>query len=463
VIFGTTLWLSGFVSGCQICFAERDDRQSKPVFQLTFAGRSAHILYTESRDRIVKMKRGWVAVAALAVLVGLHVSPAEARRKPLHHHHRVARHRHVHHHVGPVYVPAHLAVPPESPPVGPYAAALVVDADTGRVLFTKDADDPRPPASMVKMMVALLAFEALDRGDIHLSDLVPISLAASRTGGSGVMLRYGERLPFEDLLKAMLVASANGASVAIADAIAGSQLAMISRMNERARELGMKETAYRTVNGLPPKRGKGVPDMTSANDLAILARKLLEHPAVFRYSAQPFVPIRNGTLVIRNTNHLVGHMEGADGLKTGYFRQAGFNLTATASRDGLRLIAVVLGCPTLQARFLVAQQLLEWGFAHYSKLKVVEAGQPLSFTVKVAGGATDQLRPVAAGTLSYLVRNDEKQDLHVTFQMPTTVAAPIAKDQEIGEIIVRDQQKILGVIPAVSPVAVTSGPATLNP
>ena len=136
--------------------------------------------------------------------------------------------------------------------------------------------------------------------------------------------------------------------------------------------------------------------MTSANDLAILARKLLEHPRVLRYSAQPLVPIRGGTVLIRNTNHLVGHMDGADGLKTGYYRQAGFNLTATASRDGLRLIAVVLGCPTLQSRFLLAQQLMEWGFAHFSKLKVVEAGQPLSFEVKVANGSTDHIRPVAA-------------------------------------------------------------------
>jgi serine-type D-Ala-D-Ala carboxypeptidase (penicillin-binding protein 5/6) len=407
------------------------------------------------------MKRGW-GVAALVALVVLQTSVADARRKPIHPH-RVARHHRVHHHAGPVYVPAHLAVPPASPPTGPYAAALLVDADSGRVLFAKDPDDPRPPASMVKMMVALLAFEALDRGDIHLNDLVPISLAASRTGGSGVMLKAGERLPFDDLLKAMLVASANGASVAIAEAISGSQLAMISRMNQRARELGMNETFYRTVNGLPPKRGKGLPDMTSANDLSILARKLLEHPAVFHYCSQPLVPIRNGTVLIRNTNHLVGHMDGADGLKTGYFRQAGFNLTATASRDGLRLIAVVLGCPTLQARFLVAQQFLEWGFAHFSKLKVVEAGQPLSLTVKIANGATDEVRPVAAGTLSYLVRNDEKQDLHVTLQLPATVSAPIAKDQEIGEIIVRDQQKVLDVIPAVSPVAVTTGPATLSP
>jgi D-alanyl-D-alanine carboxypeptidase (penicillin-binding protein 5/6) len=358
------------------------------------------------------------------------------------------------------YVPQRLASPPATPPEGPYASALLIDNDSGRVLFAKDPTDLRPPASMVKMMTALLAFEALERGDVHLDDLVVISPAASRTGGSGVSLKAGEKLPFEDLLKAMLVASANGASVAIADAIAGGQPALISRMNARAKELGMTETTYRTVNGLPPSRGKGNPDMTSANDLAILARKLLEQHAVLKYSAHALVPIRNGKVVLRNTNHLVGHMDGADGLKTGYFRRAGFNLTATASRDGMRLIAVVLGCPTLQSRFRLAQELLEWGFAHYSKLNVVQAGQPLSFEVKVANGATESIRPIAAQSLSYVVSNEEKQDLRVTFQLPATVAAPVAAHQEIGEIIVRDQDKLLGVIPAVSPVGVAGSAVT---
>jgi D-alanyl-D-alanine carboxypeptidase (penicillin-binding protein 5/6) len=179
------------------------------------------------------------------------------------------------------------------------------------------------------------------------------------------------------------------------------------------------------------------------------------------------VPIRNGKVVLRNTNHLVGHMDGADGLKTGYFRRAGFNLTATASRDGMRLVAIVLGCPTLQARFLVAQQLLEWGFAHFSKLNVVEAGQPLSVDVKVANGAAESVRPVAAQSLTYVVGNGEKTELRVTFQLPATVPAPVAVHQELGEIIVRDQGKLLGVIPAISPVGVASGPEaegpTLNP
>jgi D-alanyl-D-alanine carboxypeptidase (penicillin-binding protein 5/6) len=272
-------------------------------------------------------------------------------------------------------IPARMA-PPETPPQGPYASALLVDADSGRVLFEKDPDDPRPPASMVKMMVALLTFEALERGDLRLQQPVRVSLAASRTGGSGIRLRAGERLPLEDLVKAMLVASANGASVAIAEAVAGSQQSMIARMNQRAGQLGMNDTVYRTVNGLPPRPGKGLADITSASDLAILARKLLEHREVFHYSSRRVVPIRNGRVLLRNTNHLVGQMDGADGLKTGYYHRAGFNLTATAARDGIRLIAIVMGCPTLGSRFLLAQQLMEWGFAHFSKLNVAEAEPP---------------------------------------------------------------------------------------
>ena len=398
------------------------------------------------------MKRGWVCMLVVAVVVG-QSSFALARSKRSH---RSAAKRPPQ----PSYIPERLASPPATPPEGPYASALLIDADSGRVLFAKDPTDLRPPASMVKMMTALLAFEALERGDVHLDDPVVISAAASRTGGSGVALKEGEKLPFEDLLKAMLVASANGASVAIADAIAGGQQPMISRMNARAKELGMTETTYRTVNGLPPIRGKGNPDMTSANDLAILARKLLEQHDVLRYSAHPFVPIRNGKVVLRNTNHLVGHMDGADGLKTGYFRRAGFNLTATASRDGMRLIAVVLGCPTLQSRFRLAQQLLEWGFAHYSKLNVVQAGQPLSFEVKVSNGAAESIRPIAAQSLTYVISNEEEKDLRVTFQLPATVRAPVAAHQELGEIIVRDQGKLLGVIPAVSPIGVADSPTS---
>lgn len=410
----------------------------------------------ETRLPMKSMKRARLCVLGAICLVLALADPSVARQR----HRKGSKQAHPRHRVvaPAVRIPARMT-PPMNPPEGPYASALLIEAETGTVLFEKHAADPRPPASLVKMMTALLAFEALQRGEIRLDQQVPISLAASRTGGSGILLKAGERLPFEDLLKAMIVASANGASVAIAEALAGSQPAMIGRMNQRARELAMTETAYRSVNGLPPRRGAGLPDVTSAHDLAILARVLLGHQEVFRYSSQPIVPIRNGTVYIRNTNHLVGHMEGADGLKTGYYRRAGFNLTATATRDGLRLIAVVMGCPTLQSRFLLAQELMEWGFAHFSKLKVVERGQPLAVDVRVSNGQIESVTPIAAHSASYLIRDGQRDDLRVTYQFPTTVSAPVAKHQELGEIIIRDRsQQVLEVIPAISPIDVRSGP-----
>jgi D-alanyl-D-alanine carboxypeptidase (penicillin-binding protein 5/6) len=392
-------------------------------------------------------KRRWFCLVVVAAVIAVS-GPASARTNRSH---RKSTGHAAHRYAPRVVVPARITPPPE-PPQGPYVSALLIDSASGTVLFSKSAEESRPPASMVKMMVALLTFEAIERGDVKLDQLVPISVAASRTGGSGVMLKGGERLPLEDLVRAMLVASANGACVAIAETIAGSQLAMIERMNARARELGMTGTQYRTVNGLPPPRGKVLPDMTSAQDQAILARKLLEHSIVLRYSSEPTMSIRNGTVVLRNTNHLVGHMDGADGLKTGYFRKAGFNITATASRDGLRLLAVVMGCPTLQSRFQVAQELMEWGFANFARLNVVDAGEPLSVEVKVADGASETVRPIAADHVSYIVRKGQAQDLHVTFQIPSVISAPIAKHQALGEVVVRDRDQVVGVVPAVSPI-----------
>ncbi len=395
------------------------------------------------------MKRcwAWLLVAAVASLAI--ADPADARSRGQRRRLSAARS------ATSFAIPARLT-PPEFPPAGPYASALLIDADSGHFLFEKDASEARPPASLVKMMLALVTLEAIRSGEVRLDEPVRVSQTASRTGGSGVYLRAGETLPLDELLRATLVASANGASVAIAEALAGSQLAMVERMNRRARELGMSRTEYRSVSGLPPRR-RGLPDTTSAIDLAVLARKLLEHKEVLGYTARERVPFRGGTVLLRNTNHLVGHMEGADGLKTGYYGLAGFNLTATAERDGLRLIAVVLGCPTLRSRFQIAQQLLEWGFANYSKLQVVRAGEPLALEIKVHdGGTTTSLHPVAAEDLAYLIRNNESRDLHVSFQLPSVVSAPIAKDQALGEIIVRDRSRILDVIPALAPSDVKS-------
>ncbi len=312
-------------------------------------------------------KRCWIWLLIVAVGVAGWTDPAFARR---------VRHRQWN--KRPVPHSESRPSNPESPPTGPYQSALLIDAKTGQVLFENNSAKPWPPASMVKMMVTLIALEAVHAGEMRLDQPVRASLLAARTGGTRVALRPGEVLPLEEFLKAMMVASANDASVAVAEAIAGNTAAMVERMNRRARQLGMTETVYRTVNGLPSRRRGIPPDMTSANDLAILARKLLDYPEVLHYSAQSEVPFRNGLVRLRNTNHLIGKMAGADGLKTGYIRLSGFNLTATAMRDGTRLIAVVLGCPTLRSRFDLAENLLEWGFSHYTKLDLARGGEPLN-------------------------------------------------------------------------------------
>lgn len=341
------------------------------------------------------MRKGWGGLWLLVAAVATCVHPvAAATRKHRHHRPSAAARRSLD---APRNV---LFTGTEVPPLGPYRAAILVDAEDGHVLFEKAATLERPPASMVKMMVALLAMEALRAGELRIDQPIRTSLLASRAGGTRVALRPGEVLPLDQMLTAMLVASANDASVAVSEALAGSVPEMLERMNRRARELGMTETVYHTVNGLPPAGRRGVPDITCARDQAILARKLLEYPEILRYSSQHEAAFRNGATLLRNTNHLIGRMQGADGLKTGYIRISGFNLTATAYREGTRLIAVVMGCPTLRCRFDSAEDLLEWGFANTARQKVVPAEAhveaPVEAPAPTAATAAAFSAPVAA-------------------------------------------------------------------
>jgi D-alanyl-D-alanine carboxypeptidase (penicillin-binding protein 5/6) len=342
-----------------------------------------------------------------------------------------------------------------SPSDRDYRSALLIEKETGRVLFERNADEPWPPASMVKMMTALVAFEAVREGRVRLDQPVVISSNASRTPGSRVGLRAGSVYRLGDLLGAMLVASANDASVAVAEAVAGSVEGMVRRMNERARVLGMQGTRYGSVNGLPGPDGEPL-DYSTARDQARLACQLVEFPEILALSSRPVAPF--GRRLLRNTNHLVGQMPGVDGLKTGYFRAAGFNLTATAHRDGMRLVSVVLGCRTLGCRFAVTRQLLEWAFAHYAKLDLIRAGEPLAVEVRVANGAAPVLRPVAGETSTYLLRREEVRNLEVRFQLPSVVPAPVARNQPLGEIVIHEGEEVLDVIPALSPTDIDRAP-----
>src|SRR5206468_4793014 len=242
------------------------------------------------------------------------------------------------------------------------AAYLVIDADSGTVLAEHDTHRRWPPASMTKMMTVLLAMERVQDRTLSLDEPVRTSAWASRIGGSQVYLAAGETFPLGELLKAIMIASANDAAVAVAEHIAGSSAAFVDIMNARAKALGLADTTYQSPHGLPPGKGQTA-DMTSAHDLAVLARELMKFPEVMRWAGTPSAGFRNDTLQMSNTNHLVrGTFNGATGLKTGYYHEAGFCVTATATRSDLNLIAVVLGVPTKNESFSAAARLLNEGF-----------------------------------------------------------------------------------------------------
>lgn len=255
-----------------------------------------------------------------------------------------------------------------------FQAALLQDATTGQILFAQNSEKQWPAASLTKMMVALLALEDIETGQLFLYSPAIISKRASQAGGRTINLRPGEVFSLEALLQAMLVTSANDAAVAVAERLKGSVEACVVAMNRRAQELGMDQTRYRTVNGMPPK-GKTPPDISSADDMAVLARALLKHTEVLQWTSLSRIPFRNGRIMLPNTNHLVGKVSGVDGLKTGYTNKARFNLVTTAQRDRRRLIAVVMGGQSSQIRFRIARTLLEWGFTRYTHYHAFKEGE----------------------------------------------------------------------------------------
>jgi D-alanyl-D-alanine carboxypeptidase (penicillin-binding protein 5/6) len=300
------------------------------------------------------------------------------------------------------------------------------------------------------MMVALLTLEAVERREASLHDLVVISRRASEAKGRTIRLRPGEEFPVEELLQAMMVTSANDAAVALAEHLKGSVEACVIAMNKRAQQLGMQDTIFRTPNGLPPSDGSQ-PDLSSAADLAILGRTLAKHPLLLQWTSLNRIPFREGRILLPNTNHLVGRVPGVDGLKTGFTVKARYNLVTTAQRGSLRLIAIVLGGQSSGLRFHTAENLLEWGFAHFTRMNVIEGGQPLGTEVRVEQGSISTLQPVAASAASLLVRKGAAEDVHVVLQVPSVIAAPITRDQVLGHVVVRNNDQTIAVIPAVSP------------
>lgn len=335
-------------------------------------------------------------------------------------------------------------------PQAPYRAAVLVDSDSGEVLFAQDENVPWPPASMVKMMTVLIAMEQVRSGAIALDDMIQTSTWASRMGGSQVYLAEGEQFPLRDMLRAIMISSANDASVAVAERIGGTIEAFVEMMNKRAQELGMKGSEFHTVHGLPPATGQK-PDLMTAADLATLGRKLGEFPEVMEWAGSAEAPFRDGQFTMRNTNHLVRTYKGATGLKTGYYAAAGFEVTATASREGLNLIAVVLGVPTKQGSFEEAAKLLSKGFAGYRAVHPVKAGQPVGAQVSIASGKEKFIVGEAAKDLRMVLPRQQAQQLKVEVKVPAQIEAPITKGQVIGEIVTMQGDKELSRIDVLAP------------
>lgn len=306
-------------------------------------------------------------------------------------------------------------------------SAVLMDYSTGRVLYAKNADEALPPASVTKIMTILLFMEEVERGNISLDDEITVSEYAASMGGSQVYLEPGETMHAEEMLKCVIIASANDAAVALAEKVAGSEEAFVARMNERAAELSMNNTHFENVTGLDDDTTK---HLTSAYDIALMSRELLRHETIFKYTTVWMDTIRGGAFGLTNTNRLIRFYNGATGLKTGSTSRAGFCMSATAKRDGMHLIAVIMGSPTRDARNEAARQLLDYGFASYSLYENAggDAGR-----VKVIGGVADSCGAEYPSFTALLPKGKSKR-VQTELLLDERIAAPIKKGDRVGSV-----------------------------
>ena len=316
-------------------------------------------------------------------------------------------------------------------------SAILMDADTGTVLFEQNPDAPLPPASVTKIMTLLLVMEEIEKGNLKYTDMVVTSANAAAMGGSQVYLEEGESMTAEDMIKSVVVSSANDAAVALAEHIAGSESAFVMRMNERARELGMENTSFENTNGLDDTATNHV---TSARDIAIMSRELLKHTDILKYSSIWMDTIRNGQFGLTNTNRLIRFYKGATGLKTGSTSKAKFCVSATAMRDGMHLICVIMAAPSSDTRNAIATQLLNWGFANYGIYKNEgSATEPID----VVGGVLDKCNIKCEGFSAVLKKGDNAK-VEMRYVLPKNVSAPIKAGDEIGFIEYTCNGQIIG-------------------
>jgi D-alanyl-D-alanine carboxypeptidase (penicillin-binding protein 5/6) len=392
-----------------------------------------HLAIRTKRQTSIHRSFRWLPILLIGAVFGL-VLPAASAQAATHH--------------------RHLKVSKSFKARGPvpfYRAALLEDAETGKVLYEDNVDMQWPPASMAKMMLLLVASEQIKAGRFSADDPVRVSERSAHTGGSRVGLEEGQIYPLGELMKAAIIKSANDAAVAVAEKVGGSVEAMVRMMNKRAQELGMTHTAYQTVDGLPPRPTHDA-DITTARDLARVAYEIIHTTDLLKWSSQEQAPFDGGVCMLHTTNHLIGHFDGCDGLKTGFTFQAGFNLTATAKRGNLRFISVILGAPSNNQRFAQTAKLLEWGFEHFQSVAVLRGGEPLPVHVQV--GPTANIQPIAPHDVNVVLPKTEVGTLHLEYKVPTTINGSLSVGERVGEVLVQDHGETVTEVIVVSPIAV---------
>ena len=326
-------------------------------------------------------------------------------------------------------------------------SAVLMDVETGTVMHENNAHEPLAPASVTKVMTMLLIMEAIDSGRIRWEDTVTASETAAAKGGSQIYLKVGETMSVSDMVKSIAVSSANDCACAMAEHLAGSEAAFVERMNERAKELGMNDTNFVNCTGLDDAP-ESAEHRTSAYDIALMSRELLKnHPDIKKYTTIWMDTVRSGAFGLANTNKMVRFYSGCTGLKTGYTSGAGYCLSASAERDGMELIAVVMGSETSQTRFAACKSMLDYGFANFA---VYTPAVQENMSVPVTLGKAGSVRAVPAEASALLVEKAQLSSVTSDFVLEERVDAPVSKGQRLGTLTVKAGEQVLAQIPLVA-------------
>ena len=332
----------------------------------------------------------------------------------------------------------------------PFQALIVMEASTGKILEEINPHLKHPLASVTKLMTACIVMEKLESGANQLTDRVTVSAASSKMGGSQVYLKQGESFTLGELMKAVMVASGNDAAHAVAEHIAGTQEAFVEEMNKKAKSLGMNDSEFHSVHGLPPAEGQ-IADASSCHDLMLLSRELLKYPKLLEWTSIQTEPFREGAFIMNNHNKIIGKLPGTDGFKTGFYSNAGFNVVATAKKDGLRLVVAVLGSPSARTRDGVAIEKFKKYWAKYNMAALAQKGQGIGEAIALPDGETQSFQAVAASDFSYPVLKEKMAGIKKDLHLPQEIQGGVEAGQKVGDIVFTLENETLATVDLVAP------------